>query len=68
MSPFHEMLFIVEHQLCREFHALSPFDVENRPYHDVIKLYADVRKMQIDTARRNDPNRVIRRPASDDWF
>lgn len=34
----------------------------------IIKLYSDVRRMQIREKRESDPNRIIRRPAGDDWF
>jgi hypothetical protein len=58
--------------LCKEFPALSPYDIEKRTYHDVIRLYADVRAMQIRDAKDNDQQsnttKVIRRRAGDDWF
>ena len=51
---------------------MSPYDVEKRTYHDVIRLYADVRAMQIRDAKDNDQQsnttKVIRRRAGDDWF
>jgi hypothetical protein len=37
----------------------------------VIELYADIRAMQIrenKEKKKNDPNRIIRRPADDSWF
>ena len=39
-----------------------------RSFHEVIKLYSDVRKLQIREKKAHDPNRVIRRKAGDDWF
>jgi hypothetical protein len=56
--------------LCKEFPALTPYDIEKRTFHDVIRLYSDVRAMQIRESRyKNRKNSsVIRRPAGDDWF
>lgn len=59
---------MISYQLCKEFQALSPFDVDVRPYVEVIKLYADVRKIQMREKRQKDPNRVFRKKAGDDWF
>nr|DAZ36953.1 MAG TPA: hypothetical protein [Caudoviricetes sp.] len=53
---------------------MSPYDIEKRTYHDVLRLYADVRAMQIRDAKDNDQQsnsnttKVIRRRAGDDWF
>nr|DAL33194.1 MAG TPA_asm: hypothetical protein [Caudoviricetes sp.] len=64
------MLFNINYQLCKEFPALTPYDVEKRTFHDVIRLYSDVRAMQIRESRhKNRENSgMIRRPAGDDWF
>ena len=51
---------------------MTPYDVEKKSFHDVIRLYSDVRAMQIrETKRENDKgndNKVIRRPSGDSWF
>lgn len=47
---------------------MTPFDVENKAYYKVIELFADLRSMQIREEKKNDPDRVIKRPAGDDWF
>lgn len=62
------MLFTINYQLCKEFPAFTPYDVDERSFVSVIELYADVRRLQIREKKLNDPNRVIRRPASDNWF
>lgn len=62
------MLFLIIHQLSKEYPALSPYDLEKRSFHDVIRLYSDVRRVQIKTAELSDPDRVIYRPAGDNWF
>lgn len=66
------MLFLINYQLCKEFPALSPYDVDDKTFHAVIKLYSEVRTMQMNEEglrdRINNPNRVIRKPAGDDWF
>jgi len=67
-APLYEVLFVLEHNLCKEYPALTPFEVEKRRFYDVIKLYAELRNMQIKEEKRNDPDRVIRRPAGDKWF
>lgn len=63
-----DILFTINHQLCKEYPALSPYDVDARAFVRVIDLYADVRRMQIREKKQNDPNRIIRRKAGDDWF
>ena len=71
-TPLFEILFNINYQLCKEFPAMTPYDVEKKSFHDVIRLYSDVRAMQIrETKRENDKgndNKVIRRPAGDSWF
>lgn len=50
---------------------MTPYDVERKTFHDVMRLYSDLRAMQIrETTKTNDKNdgRVVRRPAGDDWF
>ena len=70
--PLHELLFVMEYNLAKEFPALSPFEIEVRSFLQVVALYSDVRQVQIaakkEEEKRNDPNRIIRRPAGDDWF
>lgn len=66
------MLFLINYQLCKEFPALSPYDVDDKSFHAVIKLYSEVRIMQMNEEglqeKENNPNRVIRKPAGDNWF
>ena len=72
------MLFSVEYQLCKEFPALSPFEIEKRTFHEVIGLYARLRDMQIRQNRQAEKqirhtgkageDVVIRRRAGDNWF
>ena len=62
------MLFSISYQLCKEFSGFTPFIIDDTAYHKVIGLYGEVREMQINEERINDPNRVIRRPAGDNWF
>jgi hypothetical protein len=62
----------LSYQLCKEFPAFTPLQLENERYHVVIGLYANVRKVQIrngeQKARINSRPNVIRRPAGDNWF
>jgi hypothetical protein len=68
----------VEYQICKEFPALSPFEVEKRTFHEIIGLYARLRDMQIRQNRqaekqirhtgRDGGDVVIRRRAGDNWF
>ena len=69
------MLFLINHQICKEYPALSPFDVDDQRYSDVIKLYADVIGLNMEISKtREEPKRqpkkdqLIRRPAGDNWF
>lgn len=66
--PLDQILFSIEYSLTKEYPALSPFDIEDRSYFDVIDLFADTRRTQIQVKKETDPNRIIRRPAGDDWF
>ena len=51
---------------------MSPIQVDEMTFHDVIRLYSKVRAVQIREEEIHDiltnPNRVIRRPAGDSWF
>jgi hypothetical protein len=62
----------MEYNLCKEFPAMTPMQVDDMTFHDVIRLYSRIRKVQIRDDEIKDiltnPNRVIRRPAGDDWF
>jgi len=62
------VIFNINYQLCKEFPALTPYEIDDRTFVEVIDLYADVRALQIREEKLNDPNRVIRRPAGDKWF
>lgn len=64
------MLFMINHQLCKEYPALNPYDVDEKSYDMVIDLYSDVRKLQLKTKVNTDDkgDRVIRKKAGDDWF
>lgn len=66
--PLHETLFVLEYNLTKEFPALSPFDIEKSVFEEIIELYADVRMVQIRAEKESDPDRVIRRPAGNNWF
>lgn len=50
---------------------MTPYDVEDKPFCRVIELYADVRRVQIKERKKietPEKERIIRRPASDNWF
>lgn len=66
----HEILFQINYQLCREFKALSPYEVDARTFEEVIELYADTRSLQIANSieAQRKQNEETRRPAGDDWF
>ena len=54
--------------ICKELPAYKIKDLTDDFFVDVIDLYSDIRTMQITEKKMNDPNRIIRRPASDTWF
>lgn len=64
----------MSYQLCKEFPALTPYDLDEKQFCKVIDLYSDVRRVQIrekKTASLPVPEKkekVIRRPAGDNWF
>ena len=69
------MLFLISHQLCKEYPALSPFEVDERRYCDVIRLYADVIGLNTELTKTREvakkqskKDEIIRRPAGDNWF
>ena len=66
-TPFFESLFLIAHNLCKEYQALRPFEVDEQPYCEVIKLFAELRRAQIREKKMSDPDRIIRRPATN-WF
>jgi hypothetical protein len=51
---------------------MTPIQIDEMTFHDVIRLYSKVRMVQIRDEEIHDiltnPNRVIRRKAGDDWF
>lgn len=70
--PFSQLLFQINYALCKEYTALTPFEVDEKPYSKVIELFSETREYQIANAKENKSNeaqtRKIRRPAGDDWF
>ena len=63
----------MQYNLCKEYPALSTFDLDNTAFFDVLDLFARTRKMQIRIQEKIDETRedkvqIIRRPAGDDWF
>ena len=68
--PLDETMFLIEHNLCTMYAGLTPFVIECESFHNVIELYADVRRMQIREERQKNRKHVIRRRASDDagWW
>lgn len=51
-----------------EYTALSPYEIDEKPFFEVIELFGETRQMQIREKILSDPNRIIRRKAGDDWF
>lgn len=66
------MLFQIEYNLCKEFPAMSPPQVDDMTFHDVIHLYSKVRRLQLREEDIHDiltnPHRKIMVPAGDSWF
>lgn len=66
------MLFELSHSLCKAYPALSPFDVDEKPFGVVISTFGDMITLSNKEAKiekiKNDPNYKIMRPAGDDWF
>ena len=63
-----DLLFSIKYQICKEFPALSPYEIDGKKYGDVMGLFRDLRTSQIRQAKLNDPNRVIRKKAGDNWY
>ena len=50
---------------------MTPFELENTSFFEVIDLFIDTKKMQMRIEKiQQEPKKekVIRRPAGDDWF
>ena len=63
----------MKYNLCQEYSSLSPFEIDEIAFFDVLDLFEKTRKMQIRIKEkmdevREDKVQVIRRPAGDDWF
>lgn len=61
----------MSHNLCKEYPALSPFEVDDMSYSDVIDLYSDIRTMQISDnkkSKKKETGKKIYVPAGDDWY
>lgn len=69
-APFSEQLFQLNYQLCKEFPAFTPLEIDCEKYHKVIMLYANVRKLQLRENKESQKtnSNIIRRPAGDNWF
>ena len=71
-EPIHETLFQIEYNICKEFPAMSPIQVDEMTFHDVIRLYSKIRRLQIREEDVQDiltnPNRKVMVPAGDKWF
>ena len=62
---------MLEYNLCKEFPSLTPLSIEKEGFYDIIDLYTDLRGLQIreETATKKiKGKRLVRRPASDNWF
>ena len=62
------MLFQINHSLCKEYTVLSPYEIDEKPFFEVIELFGETRQMQIREKISSNPNRIIRRKAGDDWY
>ena len=65
-TPIDETLFLIINNLCNLYQGINPIQIQTESYHDVIMLYADVRRMQI---RESKPKK-LKRYASDNagWW
>lgn len=70
--PLCECLFLMSYNLCKEFPAMSPFYLDEKPFCEVVGLYARLRTVQIkeekEVKKHKQTPEVIRRPAGDNWF
>jgi hypothetical protein len=61
----------LEYNLCKEYPAMTPFELENTSFFEVIDLFIDTKKMQMrieEIQQEPKKEKVIRRKAGDDWF
>ena len=63
------MCFNLQLSICERFPCLSPFDVRKQTAHEVFLLVKRLNeKTKIDKKNIRNGKRVIRKPASDNWF
>ena len=55
--------------LSERFHGLTPFSIRRTPAREVFLLIRRMaRHNELEGEKKIGPNRVIRRPAGDNWF
>lgn len=65
-----DALFMIEHNLCKEYVALTPFDLDERTFREVIKLFSDCKSVHMRQDIKADPDREVKVKvkAGDNWF
>ena len=51
-----ELFFHIIHNLCSIYGGLDPLRIQEQSFHDVIMLYADLRRMQIHDDKQRQAN------------
>lgn len=48
---------------------MNPFIIDEKTFEEVINLYSDVRRLQMNSSKKaNNDSEIIRVPAKDNWF
>ena len=66
---YYELFFEMEISLCERFPGLTPFRIRQEKAREVFLLIRRLHRYnELSSARKVGKNRVIRRPAGDNWF
>lgn len=63
-TPFPDLIFEMEINICSQFPALTPFSLRREKAWEVFLLMKRYSKY----GKKKTKPKVIRRPAGDDWF
>lgn len=67
-TPLIELLFDLTVSLCDRFPALTPLSIRQAPAREVFTLVNRYNRHYKKQKKTKDGKKIIRRPASDNWF
>jgi hypothetical protein len=69
-TPVYDVLFQMQMSLCNRFMSLTPLDLRKEKAREVFILFSRYIRYSKNEKKKNTLNgkKIIRRPASDNWF